>query len=138
MCKGGTSRERVVGAGGIGGIVAASLAEAEVDVTTVSSNAAIRAAVAEGGARVEADGEIRTVALRMVEAPPPGERFDVVVLATQPPQLEDAARTALPALADGGVCVVLPNGLCEPRIARIVGAERVVGAIVAWGASCLL
>ncbi|MBK9032559.1 MAG: 2-dehydropantoate 2-reductase [Myxococcales bacterium] len=128
-------RVLVVGAGGIGGIVAAHLAEAEVDVTAVSTNAAIRAAVAADGAQVDDDGEVRTVPLRVVEAPPPGERFDVVVLATQPPQIEAAARSVLPALADDGVCVVLPNGLCEPRVARIVGAERVIGAIVAWGAS---
>jgi 2-dehydropantoate 2-reductase len=75
------------------------------------------------------------VPLRRSPRRPPDERFDVVILAVQPPQIEDAARTALPALADGGVCVVLPNGLCEPRVARIVGAERVIGAIVAWGAS---
>jgi 2-dehydropantoate 2-reductase len=128
-------RVLVVGAGGIGGIVAAHLAEAEVDVTAVSTNTAIRDAVAAGGARITDDGDTRAVPLRLVPAPPPDERFDVVILATQPPQIEDAARTALPALADGGVCVVLPNGLCEPRIARIVGAERVIGAIVAWGAS---
>ncbi len=128
-------RVLVVGAGGIGGIVAAHLAEAEVDVTAVSTNAAIRDAVAATGARITDDGDTRSVPLRLVPAPPPGERFDVVILATQPPQIEDAARTALPALADDGVCVVLPNGLCEPRIARLVGAERVIGAIVAWGAS---
>ena len=45
-------RVLVVGAGGIGGIVAAHLAEAEVDVTAVSTNAAIRDAVAAGGAPV--------------------------------------------------------------------------------------
>ncbi|MEZ4402968.1 MAG: 2-dehydropantoate 2-reductase [Kofleriaceae bacterium] len=125
----------VVGAGGIGGIVAASLADAEADVTAVSTNPAIRAAVAAAGAIVVDDGDTRAVPLRVVDAPPPDARYDVVVLATQPPQIEDAARTALPVLADAGVCVVLPNGLCEQRIARIVGADRVVGAIVAWGAS---
>jgi 2-dehydropantoate 2-reductase len=30
---------------------------------------------------------------------------------------------------------VLQNGLCEQRVAAIVGTERVVGGIVAWGAS---
>ena len=59
------------------------------------------------------------------------------MLATQPPQVEEAARTALPPLADDGAMVVLQNGLCEERIARIAGAERVIGAIVAWGASML-
>lgn len=128
-------RVLVIGAGGIGGVVTAALADVEVDVTAVSTNAEIRAAIEADGVRVTDDGEERVVRARVLAAPPSGERFDVVILATQPPQIEAAARTALPALADDGVAVVLPNGLCEPRIARIVGAERVIGAIVAWGAS---
>ena len=130
-------RVLVIGAGGIGGIVASALTDVDVDVTVVSTNAEIRAALATSGVRVVDDGEERAVPTRAVAAPPPGETFDVVILATQPPQIEDAARTALPALAADGVVVVLPNGLCEPRIARIVGADRVIGAIVAWGASML-
>lgn len=130
-------RVLVIGAGGIGGIVAAALIETEVDVTVVSTNPAIRAAIEADGIRVVDDGDESKVAARVVAAPPEGETFDVVILATQPPQIEDAARTALPAIADDGVVVVLPNGLCEPRIARIVGGERVIGAIVAWGASML-
>jgi 2-dehydropantoate 2-reductase len=133
----GASRLRVLvmGAGGIGGIVAGTLAEVGADVTAVSTNPAIREAVAGSGFRLREEGEDRTVPGRAVAAPPPGERFDLVVLATQPPQVEDAARTALPALADDGNMVVLQNGLCEARIARIAGAERVIGAIVSWGAS---
>ena len=30
---------------------------------------------------------------------------------------------------------MLQNGLCEDRVAAIVGGQRVIGAIVAWGAS---
>jgi 2-dehydropantoate 2-reductase len=33
--------------------------------------------------------------------------------------------------------VVLQNGLCEPRIAKIAGDDRVIGAVVAWGASMI-
>ena len=128
-------RVLVMGAGGIGGIVAGTLAEVGADVTAVSTNADIRAAVARDGFRLREEGEDRAVPGRVVAAPPAGERFDVVVLATQPPQVEDAARTALPNLADDGNMVVLQNGLCEARIARIAGAERVIGAIVSWGAS---
>lgn len=128
-------RVLVMGAGGIGGIVAGSLAEVGADVTAVSTNPEIRAAVVRHGFRLREEGEDRAVPGRVVEAPPAGERFDVIVLATQPPQVEDAARAALPALADDGAMIVLQNGLCEARIARIAGAERVIGAIVAWGAS---
>jgi 2-dehydropantoate 2-reductase len=61
--------------------------------------------------------------------------FDWILLATQPPQVEDAARRALPWLAPAGAMVCFQNGLCEARIARIAGPDRVVGAVVAWGAS---
>jgi 2-dehydropantoate 2-reductase len=124
----------VAGAGGIGGIVAGSLAEVGADVTAVTTNPGILAAVQERGFRLREEGEERTIPGRIVDAPP-REVFDVVVLATQPPSVEEAARTALPCLADDGVMVVLQNGLCEERIARIAGEQRVIGAVVAWGAS---
>src|SRR5262249_25023574 len=68
-------------------------------------------------------------------APPPGERFDAIVLAVQPPSVGDATRTALSALAADGVLVCLQNGLCEARVAAIAEPDQVLGAIVAWGAS---
>jgi len=123
----------VMGAGGIGGIVAATLAEVGAAVTAVTTNTAIREAVEKSGYRVLEDGEPRVV--RGAIAAAPDGRYDLVILATQPPNVEDAARTALPHLADDGEMVVLQNGLCEERVAAIVGAERVIGAIVAWGAS---
>lgn len=133
----------MVGAGGIGGITAGSLAEAGADVTVVSTNAAIREAIAEHGVRIRDAGEERRIYGKVVAAPEPGERYDVIVLATQPPQVEAAAATALPHLADDGDLLVLQNGLCEERIEALLardGTRRgrgVVGAIVAWGASML-
>ncbi|MBX3162013.1 MAG: ketopantoate reductase family protein [Deltaproteobacteria bacterium] len=122
-----------MGAGGIGGIVAATLTEIGSAVTAVSTNAAIRAAVDRSGFRLIDEGEERVV--RGWVSPEPEGRYDLCILATQPPNVEDAARTALPHLADDAQVVVLQNGLCEDRIAAIVGAERVIGGIVAWGAS---
>lgn len=123
----------VMGAGGIGGIVAATLTELGCAVTAVSTNEQIRRAVDNLGFRVVDEGEERAV--RGAIAPVPEGKYDLVILATQPPNVEDAARTALPHLANDGEVVVLQNGLCEQRIAAIVGPERVIGAIVAWGAS---
>ncbi len=123
----------VMGAGGIGGIVAATLTELGAAVTVVSTNGAIRAAVDQAGFRLVDDGEERVV--RGCVSPAPEGRYDLCLLATQPPNVEEAARTALPHLADDGRVVVLQNGLCEERVAAIVGPERVIGGIVAWGAS---
>jgi 2-dehydropantoate 2-reductase len=132
-----TQRPRVLvmGAGGIGGIVTGSLAEVGADVTAVTTNRAIADAVSTNGFRLRADGTTRTVRGRVELGVPTGERFDVILLATQPPQVEEAARAAVPLLADDGNMVVLQNGLCEARIAKIAGEHRVIGAIVAWGAS---
>jgi 2-dehydropantoate 2-reductase len=123
----------VMGAGGIGGIVAATLTEVGSAVTAVSTNAEIRAAVDAAGYRVLDEGEERVV--RGWVSPAPEGKYDLCILATQPPNVEDAARTALPHLADGAEVVVLQNGLCEERIAAIVPPGQVIGAIVAWGAS---
>jgi 2-dehydropantoate 2-reductase len=123
----------VMGAGGIGGIVAATLTEVGAAVTAVSTNPAIRAAVDQSGYRVLDEGEERVV--RGWVAPAPEGSYDLCILATQPPNVEEAALTALRHLADDAQVVVLQNGLCEDRVAAVVGPDRVVGAIVAWGAS---
>jgi 2-dehydropantoate 2-reductase len=123
----------VMGAGGIGGIVAATLTEVGSAVTAVTTNTSICAAVDKSGYRVLDDGEERVV--RGWMSPAPSGSYDLCVLATQPPNVEDAARTALRHLADDAEVVVLQNGLCEERVAAIVGPQRVIGAIVAWGAS---
>lgn len=126
----------VVGSGGIGGIVAAHLFDQGHDTTVLTTNAEIAAAIQRRGFRVtgeDALGEVRGTALR--ELAPGTPPFDFVLLATQPPQVEEAARTALPFLAEDGAMVCFQNGLCEERVARIAGPDRVLGAIVAWGAS---
>jgi 2-dehydropantoate 2-reductase len=123
----------VMGAGGIGGIVAATLTEVGSAITAVSTNELIRAAVDKSGYRVVDEGEERVV--RGWVSPAPEGRYDLCILATQPPNVEEAARTALPHLTEDAPVVVLQNGLCEERVGAIVGKQRVVGAIVAWGAS---
>ncbi len=137
----GAARPRllVMGCGGIGGIVAAHLFEQGHDVTAFTTNALIAAAVNEHGFRVRGDGSPGTVRGQVVVRDLPAGKapFDYVFLATQPPQLEQAARQALPALAPQGAMVCFQNGLCEERVAAIAGRERTLGAIVAWGASML-
>jgi 2-dehydropantoate 2-reductase len=124
----------VMGCGGIGGIVTAALTETEHDVVAYTTNTEIAGAVERNGLQIRGDGAPRAVRARVVREIP-RESFDVVLLCTQPPQVEDAARAALPVLAEDGVMVCLQNGLCEPRVAKICGDHRTVGAVVAWGAA---
>jgi 2-dehydropantoate 2-reductase len=131
-------RVLVVGAGGIGGVLGSLLCGGEAEVSVLTTNAAIGAVLVERGFRLRGDdagpgGKPHAV----LTTPPATGDFDWVLLAVQPPQVESAARSALSALAPHGQLVCFQNGLCEERIARLAGSERVVGGVVAWGASML-
>jgi 2-dehydropantoate 2-reductase len=140
------TRVLVVGCGGIGGVVSASLsghasrAGAGLDVTALTTNEGIAEAVHARGYRLRGVDGARTIAGKLVTTlGPDTEPFDFVLLATQPPQVEDAALTARPFLARGGAMVCFQNGLCEERVQRLFPhderRDRVLGAVVAWGAS---
>src|SRR5262245_45882558 len=92
----------VMGCGAIGGVLAAALAESGQDVTCVTTNDAIHAAVAERGLKIVGEGVPRHVRTKVSLGVPEGDKFDYVLLATQPPQVEEAARSALAALAEDG------------------------------------
>lgn len=145
------TRVLVVGCGGIGGVVSATLAEhastfgAGLEVVAFTTNAAIAAAVQQQGFRLRGSDGARVVRGTIVTALPDDTApFDWILLATQPPQVEEAARSVQRFLAprvgdDGGAMVCFQNGLCESRVERLFpdgeGRDRVVGAIIAWGAS---
>ena len=131
-------RTLLMGCGGVGGILAAKLFERGFDPLVVTHNPTIADTVNARGLVVRVDGRQKvTPGVASTTLPDDAGRFDVILLATQPPQVEEAARAALPHLADDGAMVCLQNGLCEQRIAAIAGADRTIGAIVAWGASML-
>jgi len=65
----------------------------------------------------------------------PSATYDFILLCTRTADLETALEPAAPLLAADGAVVCLQNGLPEERAARIVGAERVLGAVIGWSAS---
>ena len=136
-------RIAVVGTGGIGGVIAACLSRAGREVVPVTGNAAVAAAIAAHGYRVrELDGaewSQRATATPRVSPADGGDagtgRFDLCIVATQSTRLAEALAQVAPHLAPGAPVVCCQNGLPEERAASVVGAERVVGCVVGWGAS---
>jgi 2-dehydropantoate 2-reductase len=125
-----------MGCGGIGGIIASSLVEREIATTVVTHNPAIAAAITQRGFTVREAHARRVVrGGALVALPEAPGTFDFIVLATQPPQLEAAARAAVAHLRPGGARVCFQNGLCEPYVEALAGREQVLGAIVVWGGS---
>ncbi len=130
------ARVVVFGCGGIGGIVAARLAEAGRHVIVVTGNARITEAVAQNGiVATFPDGRrsVRVDVVTLAEGAGARGRFDVALLAVPPNRLAAAAADALTLLEPDGLIVPLANGLPEEALAQIVGEERVVGAIVGFG-----
>jgi len=115
----------VVGCGAIGGVSSGYLSAAGTPVWVLTTNQAIARAVRGQGLRVRGDaGRTRVqpkgVLERPSEAPGP---FDFVLLAVQPPQLEEAAVQVEPLVAETGRVVCFQNGLCEERLAARFGRE---------------
>lgn len=136
VLKSARPRFLVVGCGGIGGLVAAHLFAHDHDVTVLTTNTQIASAINANGFRVVGDDRVNFARGKAVTALDAATKpFDYILLATQPPQVEEAARGVTSFLAPEGAMVTFQNGLCEARIAEIVGKNRVLGGVVAWGAS---
>lgn len=126
----------LLGCGGIGGVLAAHLIRAGWPVDIIGHNEVVTRAICERGFEVHERKEVfRVAGMARVSLPPARPRYRLILLAMQPPQLEEAVRSVLPWMAPDGALVCFQNGLCELRVATLVGPDRVIGAIVAWGAS---
>jgi 2-dehydropantoate 2-reductase len=130
----------VVGCGSIGGIVASSLYQHygpnKPHITVLSRNESTAMAVQERGFVVDRPNGKQTIPGEVHTALPKGTApFDWILLATQPQQVEAATLQVHKLLDKEGYFVCFQNGLCEERIAAVAGHQRVIGAIVSWGAS---
>jgi len=124
----------VVGVGALGGVIGHELCAVGHDVTLLTHDANTARVLRVSGLRDVRSGRIALprVALGI---PPEGEKYDFVFLATQPTAVENVVANLPQVLSDRGRFVCLQNGLCEERVAKIVPANRVIGAVVAFGAS---
>lgn len=122
----------IVGAGAIGGIVGAHLLQAGHSVVFIEANSQHRAAIRQGGLRISGESEV--VVWPEVFSP---EEFNSsigpLLLAVKSRDTQAALTPLARRVADDGYVVSLQNGLEEYKIARLVGAERTIGAYLTFG-----
>ena len=127
-------RIAIYGAGSLGTILGAYLAQAGLDVELVNRNRAHVAALREKGAAVV--GKISmNVPVKAVFPDEMTGKYDVVFLLTKQLNNAEIAKFLKPLLSEGGMVCTLQNGIPEPELAEILGSDRVVGGTVAWGAT---
>jgi 2-dehydropantoate 2-reductase len=127
----------VVGGGAIGGVTAAKLTGHVRRVAVLDANRDHVERLRGEGLRLDDLGEERRVVIEAHADPGElGERFDFA-LVTLKAAFHEAALAPLRD-RDAAACFVsLGNGLVQDRIAQLVGAERLIGGIVEWGATNL-
>lgn len=132
------SRESVliVGVGSIGGVIATHLIREDVDVWLATTNQEVKSAFVTG--TVTANGKplgVKFPSERVLTKPSETTTsFDWILLAVQPTEIEVVAPELSSILKPNGRVLCLPNGLCEERLAAQLGEERVIGAVVLFGA----
>ena len=127
----------VVGAGAIGGVTAAKMAEEVRHVAVLDANAEHVARMRDPGLLIDVLGEERTVSLDAHADPSDLEGpFDFALVTLKAPHLE----AALGPLAERRLArtyVSLCNGLVQERMAGIVGDGNLVWGTVEWGSTNL-
>ena len=126
----------VIGAGAIGGITAAFMKEGGLDPILVCKHPEIADRISRGGIHVTGIKGTHTVLLKAAkEIADLPQGIDIFFLATKANDAVSAAREILPLMRPESVLVSLQNGICEDALAEVVGRDRVIGCVVAWGAT---
>ena len=127
----------IVGAGAMGCVYAALMADAGNEVWAIDTWQAHVDAIAAKGLRLEGASGDRTVALGAASDPTTVGPCDLVIIATKAPQVEVAATGARALLGHETPVLTIQNGLgSSAKVARILGEQRViVGVVGGFGAS---
>lgn len=123
----------IVGAGAVGGSLGAFLSRAGHDITLVDLVAEHVEAINARGLELEG---VQPMTVRVPALLPDQLRapLGTVVLAVKSHHTEAAITRVAQLLGPDDFVVSLQNGLEEPKIARVVGEQRTVGAFITTGA----
>jgi 2-dehydropantoate 2-reductase len=120
----------VVGAGAIGGTLAAHLHAQGVPVQLVDADARHVAAIRKNGLRIKTPSGVMVADVPVYGLDDAPDHLDRVLLAVKAQATDSAAAWIAPRLGDDGYVASMQNGLNEATIAAHVGADRTVIAFV--------
>jgi 2-dehydropantoate 2-reductase len=123
-----------MGAGGVGGLIGARLAQAGCDVSFVARGAHLKA-MRENGLKLESQvGEVHLRDVRVTDDPAAIGPVDLVIFAVKLWDTAAAARAMAPLLGPDTGVISLQNGVRKDDILRpIVGEQRLMGGVAYMG-----
>lgn len=126
-------RYAIYGAGSLGTVLGAYITKNGGKIDLINRNKAHVAALNQNGAKIIGTTEM-TVPVTAYTPDEMSGKYDVILLLTKQLFNKEVVTFLKEYLANDGVIVTLQNGLPEPTISEIVGANRTMGCVVEWGA----
>ncbi|MBN1768552.1 MAG: ketopantoate reductase family protein [Prolixibacteraceae bacterium] len=126
----------VIGAGAIGTVTAGILSSKKFDVELVCNNQQRVSTLNQQGLRYQLKKRkyfTNVKTYNNIEETPGSYHY--VLLATKSFNMLDPARRVLDKLTQNGLIVSMQDGFCEEELSLIAGSNRLVGAMVGWGAT---
>ncbi len=128
------SRYAIYGAGSLGTVLGAYITKNGGEIDLINRNKAHVEALKNNGAHITGTVEM-TVPVKAITPDEMEGVYDVILLMTKQLYNKEVVAILKDYLAENGVIVTLQNGLPEPDIAEIIGADRTMGCTVEWGAT---
>jgi 2-dehydropantoate 2-reductase len=126
----------VVGAGAVGGVMAAVLKRSGYDVTMVVKYPELDTRISSEGIHVFGKcGDFTIKVPCVVSVSELDGNIDFAFIATKGYDMPAVAKDLLPFLDEDSRVISMQNGICEEELAKIVGKQRTVGCVVGWGAT---
>ena len=129
-------RYAIYGAGSLGTVLGAFITKNGGQVDLINRNKAHVDLLNEKGAKIIGTVEM-TVPVKAITPDMMEGKYDVIVLLTKQLFNKDVVTFLKDYLSDDGVIVTLQNGIPEPGIAEIIGADHTMGCAVEWGAALI-
>ena len=129
-------RYAIYGAGSLGTVLGAFIMKNGGQVDLINRNKAHVDILNEKGAHIIGTVDM-TVPVKAITPDQMEGKYDVIVLLTKQLFNKEVVTMLKDYLSDEGVIVTLQNGIPEPGIAEIVGANHTMGCAVEWGAALI-
>lgn len=124
----------IYGAGSLGTVLGAYISKSGEEIDLINRNKEHVKALNEKGAKIVGTVDM-IVPVKALTVDEMTDKYDVILLLTKQLQNKEVVTKLKDHLTDEGVIVTLQNGLPEPLIAEIVGANHTMGCVVEWGAT---
>lgn len=128
----------IEGIGNIGGVLASVFQKNGYSVTLVTNNSGITNSIRAGGLRFRNPDSAYTIKTSSVYTSVAeinsSKQFDLVYLAMKAPNVIEAVKQSQSnqILAPNGCYITLQNGFVVDAVAKMVGVDKVIGALVGW------